>query len=786
MLKYNLLSAFRYIRRNLSFSLINISGLSIGLALVIILLLWIQYELSFDKFHDNAGRIFRVVAEFEDEIPADNFAGTPAPLGEAIRNDIPEVTDYVRFGSLGRTLVSYEKEQFWEEIVLADPSIFKIFSFKLLSGNPGKALDDPGSIVISETKARKYFGSVNPLGKTLLLGDNKAPHIITGVMKDIPANSQLQFDFLCSFSKMKSNLAWGQWNYLTYILAKHEGSFNSISKKLPDVLKKNTDKTKTRLHIQPLTSIHLHSKLREDLPSNRNIKTIYIIGSICLLVLIVACINYMNLATARYTRRGKESGLRKVAGATNSNLTGQFLFESFGITLIAFLIALFLCFLFVPVFSRLTSIPLSKESIFEFNSLAKFVFLIIIVSFISGSYPAFMLSAVNPVSSLRDDYKVGKTLSVKGLRKGLIIFQFFVSIVLIASMLIIQSQMAFIRNKNLGLSPDQVIIVPIYQAEVKPKYELFKKEILAFPFILNASAVAYFPGNNGYYQNAWWEGLQKDDDSKGMSWLPVDQDFINTLKIELVRGENIPEKISSNGIRSYILNESAAKMIGWNEPIGKQFEIVGIGKGNVTGVVKDFNFKSLHSEIEPVALTFYPDVFDNLMVKTSAANIPGTIEFLREKWKSLFSQAPFEYSFLSDDFQKLYEKETLTLKIITYISIMSLFISCIGLFGLVLFTLDRRIKEIGLRKVAGSTSGGIVIMLNMEFIKWLIVSFIFSCPIIIYFMQKWLESFAYRIKLSWWMFAFAGIITFIISLLTVSWQTWHIASKNPAECLKHE
>jgi putative ABC transport system permease protein len=784
MLKYNLIAAFRYIKRSLSFSLINISGLSIGLALVIILLLWIQYELSFDKFNDNAGRIFRVVAEFEHETYADNFAGTPAPLGRTLKNDIPEVTDYVRFGSLGRILVSYENEQFWEEIELADPSVFRIFSFKLLYGNPEKALDDPGSIVISEAKARKYFGGNNPLGKTLFLGDSKAPHIITGVMKDIPANSQLQFDFLCTFAKMKSNIAWGQWNYLTYILAKDERSSTSISKKLPDVLKKNTDITKTRLHIQPLTSIHLHSRLRDDLSTNRDIKTVYIIGSICLLVLIVACINYMNLATARYTRRGKEAGLRKVAGATNSNLVGQFLFESFAITFSAFLIALFLCSLSLPIFSKLTNIPLNKESLLDFNSLVKFVFLIIIVSFISGSYPAFMLSAVNPISSLRDDYKMGKTLSVKGLRKGLIIFQFFVSIVLIASTLVIQYQMAFIRNKDLGLTPDQIVVVPIYQNEVKPKYELFKKEILAYPYIINASAMGYFPGNNGYNQNVWWEGLQKDDQSNMMSWLPVDRDFLSTLKIEIVKGENFPENITGKGINSYILNESAAKMIGWSEPIGKQFDIV--GKGKVIGIVKDFNFKSLYSGIEPVALTFYPEVFDNLMIKISVSNIPGTIEFLREKWKSLFSEAPFEYSFLSDDFQKMYEKEALTLKIITYVSIMSLFISCIGLFGLVLFTLDRRIKEIGLRKVAGSTSGGVVIMLNMEFIKWLLVSFIFSCPIIIYFMKRWLESFAYRIKLSWWMFAFAGIITFIISLLTVSWHTWHIASKNPAECLKHE
>jgi putative ABC transport system permease protein len=494
----------------------------------------------------------------------------------------------------------------------------------------------------------------------------------------------------------------------------------------------------------------------------------------------------MNLATARYTRRGKEAGLRKVAGASNSNLTVQFLCESFAITFSSFVIAIFLSYLIIPLFIFLTGIPLELKALYNINSLLIFASLIIIISIISGSYPALMLSSVNPVASLRNDFRLGKAISVRGLRKGLVIFQFFVSIVLISCTLIIQSQMALIRNKNLGLTTDQVVVIPIYQAGVQAKYELFKKEILTYPYILNSSAAAYSPGNQGYNQNAWWEGVQENDYSNRMSWLPVDPDFINTLKIELVRGENLPEHISAGAPRAYILNESAVKMLGWDDPLGKKFEISGIGKGYVTGIVKNFNYKSLHNNVEPVALTFYPDIFDNLMVKISTENIPATIDFLKKTWGNYFPGTLFEYSFLNDDFQKLYAKETLTLKMITLVSILSLFISCIGLFGLVLFTTDRRIKEIGLRKVAGSTSGGIILMLNFEFIRWILISFIIACPIIIYFMKKWLESFAYRINLSWWIFASAGIISILISLLTVSWHTWYIATRNPAECLKHE
>ena len=785
MLKYNLVTSFRNIKRNLSFSVINISGLSIGLTLVIFLLAWLQFEYSFDEFHLNADRIYRVVVEFERDKSSESFAGTPAPLGDLLKKSIPEVTDYVRFSSWGRVLVNSGKEQFWEDIELTDPSIFKIFSFSLLSGNPATALNSPRSIIISETKARKYFGNNNPIGQTLLLDVDKSPYVITGVMKDIPANSQLKFDFLGSFSQITNNLSWGEWNYSTYVLAHIGGSYTTINEKLSTVVKKIPLEEKLKLHIQPLLNVHLHSNLRYDLPTNMNMKTVYIVSSILVLVLIVACINYLNLAISRYLKRGKEAGLRKVTGATNSNLFVQFLCESFAIIITSLMIALFLAFLFMPVFASLTHFPLDFGSFLNFNSFVKFILLILLITIIAGSYPAFILSSVNPVSAIREDFKLGKTISVKGLLKGLVIFQFIISIVLITCTLVIHSQMNLIKNKNLGLTPDQVLVVPIYQAEVKPKYELFKKEILASPYILNASAVAYFIGPNGYCQNSWWEGLQEADNSNMMSLLPVDQDFIKALKIEIVKGENFPENISGDNSEAYILNESALKMTGWNDPLGKKYRN-GRRKGTVIGIVKDFNFKSLHSEIEPLALAYRPELFDNLMIKISTDNITGSIEFLREKWESLYPNTIFEYSFLSEDFQKLYEKETMTQRIVTSVSVLSLFISCIGLFGLALFTTERRIKEIGLRKVAGSTSGGIVMMLNLEFIRWILISFIIACPVVIYFMQKWLENFAYRINLSWWIFIFAGIITMIISLLTVSWHTWSTATKNPVDCLKHE
>jgi putative ABC transport system permease protein len=784
VLKYNLKTAFRFIKRNLAFSLINILGLSLGIALVIISLLWIQFEFSFDKFHQNADRIFRVVVQFDKSNYTDNFAHTPAPLGEAMKNEIPEVVDYVRFGSAGRTLINVGKKQFWEEIDLADPSLFKIFSFKLLSGDPENVLKSPNSIIVSETKARTYFGSVDPLGQILQLGYEKTPFIITGIMKDLPGNSQLQFDFLGSFSNIKGNLDWGMWNYSTYILAQNKQSINPIREKLPVITKKYIKEERTTLQIQPLTNIHLHSNLRDDLPTNRNIKLIYIFVSICLLVLIVACINYMNLATARCIRRGKEAGLRKVAGASNSDLTIQFLFESFAMTLSAFILALLICTLILPIFNSLTGLYIYLESFLHFNSVIFLVILLLLVTFLAGSYPAFMLSSLNPASAVRSDFKLVNNLSVKGFRNALVIFQFIVAIVLIACTLIIQSQLTFIRNKNLGLSPDQVVVVSILQDDIKLKYELYKNEVLTNPSVLNASALNYFPGTQGYRQNVWWEGLQENDISNMMDWIPVDQDFINTLKIELVKGEFFPRDISIKGSMVYVLNESAVKMIGWDDPIGKQFDIV--GKGQVVGVVRDFNFKSLHTSLEPVALTFYPELFDNLMLKISTENVSNTIDFLKRRWVSFFPQYPFEYSFLSDDFQKMYEKDNSTFRIITYVSLMALFIACIGLFGLVLFSIDQRVKEIGIRKVSGASSGIILLMFNMEFIKRIFVSFIISCPIIIYFMQNWLDNFAYRVELSLWMLAFPGLLTLVISITIVTMLTFYTSTRNPSECLRSE
>jgi putative ABC transport system permease protein len=781
MLKYHFKTAIRNIKSNPVFALINIFGLSLAFSLAIFILVWLQYEFSFDRFNNKADRIFRVTVEFQSGNSSDFFANTQAPLGDYLKKNIPEIVDYVRFGNYGHMLVSNGREQFRENIESTDPSIFRIFSFKFLSGDPDKALSEPMSILLTKTKAKKYFGNIDPIGKTLFIGKNMQPYTVTGILEDIPSNSQLQFDFLVSF---KEDPSWQIWNYTTYILAQNKSSFSAIDKKLRDVVTGMPVEGKIQLHIQPLPKIHLHSRLRADFPNNIDIRVVYILSSILILVLVIASINYVNLSIARYIKKGKETGLRKVNGASNNELAGHFLAESFIISLAGALIAIVISFLTMPYFISLTGIMFENNPLLNFGLLLKFIILAFLAMVITGLYPAYTIASVNPASSIRNDLKIFNIDSTDKLRKGLVIFQFVISITLISCTLIVKFQESYIKNKEIGLSHENIIVIPFSETVIKPNYELFRKEILINPSIISVSATNYTPGALGYCQNVWWEGLPEDNNSNMMSWIPADQDFTKTLGIELLNGESFPDDISINSGPKYILNELAVKEIGWENPVGKQINIM--GKGEVTGVVKNFYFESLHTDLQPVALVYYPGLFDRLMIKISPENARNTITFLRNKWVALFPKIPFEYSFLSDDFRKMYQKDAVTDRLVTITSLIALLISCFGLFGLVMLTIERRIKEIGIRKVSGSTSLEIVSMLNFDYIKSLSLAFIISCPFSYFLMQKWLENFAYRINPGWWMFALAWVIITIISLLTITWHTWKAANKNPVECLRNE
>lgn len=791
MFKNYLKIALRNFLRQKTYAFINMAGLGIGMACCILLLLFVQDELSFDRFHQNADRIYRIVRESKYEDYIDHFAHTPAPLAPALMRDFPEVVNAVRFAYRQRQLVTYQNKQFWEErFMLADPSIFEIFTFPLLKGNPKTALQNLYSIVITEDMAKKYFGEEEPIGKRLRVGSYQTKdYVVTGVLKNIPGNSQLQFDFLASFQHQKANISWWASNYTTFILLPNGDSAADLEGKFPDFIGKylgEGDKNRIKFHLQPLTEIHLHSKLRSDLPTNRDISHIYIFSGIAFIILLIACINYMNLATARYAGRAKEVGMRKVVGAQRAQLIVQFIGESILLSFIALVLALILVEVFLPTFNQLANKNLQFKYFANLSTLAGLAGITLFVGLVAGSYPALFLSASKPISILKSGSQAGEYRTSTFIRKGLVVAQFSFSIIFIFCIMVVYNQLSYIRNKNLGYDKDHIVVMPIYFSEMQSKYPIFKNEIVQNSSVSGATATAYLPSKQGYNQNAWWEGLPDDEFSNMMRWIPADRDFIETLGMEIVAGRtfSLPQGGLVEVEDEYILNESAVKHLGWRNPIGKQFKI--IKKGTVVGVVKDFHFRSLHHEIEPLVLYNFHKIYHYLLVKIQPTEISSTLAFLKQKWQSIAPGQPFQYFFLDEDFDRIYKSETRLSNIFGYIAGVTILIACLGLLGLSSFAAERRTKEIGIRKVLGASVLNIILLLSQDFSKWVIVANIIAGPIAYFSMNKWLQNFAYHTSIGTELFILAGIATLMIAIVTVSYQAIKAALTNPVEALRYE
>jgi len=788
MFKNYLKIALRNLFKQKIYSFINIFSLSLGLCCCILIMLYIQDELSFDRFHENADQIYRVVVEFRYKDTPDHFADTPAPLAPAMLQEFPEILNAVRFSTWWpHELIAYQDKQFWEDgLIMADPSIFDLFTFPLTRGDPKTVLDDPSSIVITESTAQKYFGSQDPMGKVLKIGDDRVRDFqITGILKDIPSHSQLQFDFLISFANQRGNIEWGQWNYTTYIQLPPDYPPSVLEDKFPRLVGKYAGedaKTKNILHLQPLTRIHLHSNLREDLATNREISHLYILSGIGLLILMLACINFVNLVTARSVVREKEVGLRKVVGANRFQLLVQFLGETVLLTLFAFLVSLILAEFLLPVFNGLTGKELTFHLLDDLPFMAVLITLMLVVGVLSGFYPAFAISRFHPITFFRKGF--GEKASGHSiLRKTLVVVQFFISIAFISSTAIMHRQMTYIKNKNLGYNKEHLVVLPIFYRNVYPQYELLKSEILRNPLIVNAAATSYLPSKQTSYQNTWWESLPEGDDEM-MHWLSVDQDFIQTVALEVKAGSDFSSLFPSARSKAYMLNEAAVKWIGWDNPVGKQFEI--LDRGTVIGVVNDFHFQSLHHQIMPLALYLYPEALRYLLVRIQARDIPESLQFLKRKWEELFPSRPFEYSFFNEDFDRIYRSETQLRKTFNSISILAILIACLGLFGLASFATVRRTKEIGIRKVMGASVSGIFLLLVKEFAKWVLVANIIAVPLAYFAMSLWLQNFAYRTGIGFWIFFLVAALVFVIALLTVGYQAIKSATANPVEALRYE
>lgn len=786
MLKNYLKTALRNILRHKGFSFINLSGLAIGMSCCVILFLYIQSELSYDRFHEKAGRIFRVISQSEGNGEIDRFARTPAPLATALLNDFPEVEKAVRLGR-NSFHVFYEEKRFNEQVFFADQELFDIFTFPLKIGDPKSALADPYSLIISEKAAEKYFGKEDPIGEILKLGD-WLDFKITGVLANIPENSHLRFDFLGRFADYAQRHfdQWGMGNYYTYILASEGFSIDAFNEKIPDFIEKYRGRDsryiyKQRYYLQAITRIHLHSSLRGEISPNSDIRHIAMFSLVAFFILLIACFNYMNLSTARVSVRSREVGLRKVIGATKSQLVKQFMGETFFLTLISLVLSLLLIELILPVFNVLAGKRLEADYFHNPVLIAFFAGIMISVGLISGSYPALFLSRFQPGRVIKG--VLGDKRKNSLLRRTLVISQFAISITFIIATTLIFHQLEFMKNKKLGFDKEHVLMIPLHDKEVLRKIETVKQEFLADINVVSVSASSFFPGERIWYQDYWFEGMEEMN-APMIHWIAADHDFIDTFQIEILHGHNFSKEFSSDSQNAYVLNEAAVREIGWAEPLGMQFEI--IERGPVIGVVKDFHFFSLHQQIEPLAMLIYPEGYDYLSVRIRPESIPETLKFLGKKWTEFSKTQPFEYSFLDEDYDNLYKSETRLTKIFSYIAILAIFIASLGLFGLASFMIERRTKEIGVRKVLGASVSNLFMALSKDFAYCVLIANIIAWPAGYYFMSRWLQNFAYRIEIGYWVFIMAALTALGIAMLTVSCQALKAAVANPMEVLRNE
>jgi len=770
MIKNYIIVAFRNLRQHKHYAILNILGLTIGIACFIFISLLVQYELGYDQFHLNKERLYRVVT--------DKYVGTPSPLGPLCVKEIPEVAKCIRlkFYSNDRSFRYQNNTLIEKRFILADPAFFEVFSFQVLKGDPRTILNAPNSIVITQTNASRYFGKEEPIGK-VLIADNGREYVVTGIIKDVPENSHFQFDMVAQFPQ---NMAakWGEYNYLTYLLLTENVDPKNIQKKVNEVFFKNTNNTNEPFKIQKVTDIHLRSHIRGEVGTNGFISNIYLYSIIAFIVLIMACINYANLATAQYSMRVKEVCVRKVFGANIKNLIFQFLGETLLFILIALDIALIAVVSFLPYVNNLLGKQmqignLNLQSIIL--SIAGIIFLTIILS---GSYPIIYLSSLSPISLMKGGGNRVNRGSV--LKKSLLFFQFSFSIFFLIFSMITSKQMSFINTTKLGFDKENIITIPIV-GEVDKRFETLKSELMQYPKVKQISINSFLLSGDNYNQNVWWEGLQENDWDHFMRWIPVDTNFVRTFNLKLIQGT---DKFDRNAKVAYILNESALKYTCLNDPVGKKFNI--IGKGTILGVVEDFHTKSLRDSIVPCALVIAPNNGSYISIRVLPGDFPTTIRRIEDIWDNLIKDRPFSYFFFDEDYNSLYREEQRTSRIFTYATILAIAISILGIIGLLALTAEQRTKEIAIRKVIGSSISRIFVLMNKDFSILILIANAVTWPITYYFLNNWLQNFAYRTTISFWIFLLSGTIVLVISFCIVIWKSWSVASRNPVDALRYE
>ncbi|MDQ2177610.1 ABC transporter permease [Marinifilum sp. D714] len=812
MLKNFLITIIRNFNRNKFYTVLNVIGLSVGLICAILIVLFIQEELSYDKYNVNHKRIVRLGSDFTLNGKRDRVATSPMPFGPTFKQEFPEVEDFVRIHGSGRQQFRYEDTEFYEErIAYIDSSVFKVFSYNLIQGNPDKALTEPYTIVLNETLAKKYFGDEDPIGKVLIVGENSS-YTVTGVMEDVPRNSHFKFRGFYSMKTLESIRGaeefnstepitfWSFSNY-TFLLLKENTNIDALQSKFPlyynKYMKALGDQlgVEYKLIVQKLADIHLKSDLEWDAPTG-NIKYIFILSAIAFFILSIAGINYMNMATARSSKRAREVGVRKVVGAHRDTLIRQFLMESLSLTILALMIALIVVELILPLFNSLVDKDLSL-SISESPEILVFsVVLALVLGIVSGSYPAFYLSSFRPATILKGSTIKGKAGGL--LRKLLVISQFTVSAIMISGTIVVGVQLNYMNNKDMGFSKEDVLVSIVRDSLMRTKIEPLKDELRKSPninSIATSNTLIGFDGSKTVHLYEGEEGMEQ----YALNFSVIDFDYLDMMQMKIMQGRKFNRKIASDTSSAFIVNQSAARKFNWNEKaVGKKLQLGvelegeedddGIMKGEVVGVVADFHYRPLRENIEPInfLVSENPRHRRVLYVKLNQENREESIKYIESVWNKFSPNMAFNYFFLDDRLRENYDSEVRLTWIFSIFSLLSILIASLGLFGLSSFMAEQRTKELGIRKVLGASVKQLVNLLTKEFVRLIFIANVLAIPITYWAMNSWLNDFSYRIQISWWIFLLTLIVSLVIGVFTVSWQSYRAASADPVNAIKYE
>ena len=810
MIKNYFKIALRNLWKNKTFSIINIVGLATGLCCFLLITIYVLDELNYDRYNKNAERIFRISSDIKFGGGDLHSSQTSDMMGPLLKKDYPEIEEYTRlYNNNGNKLIKKGSEYFNEKNVAhVDSTFFSVFTLPAIAGDTKTALNEPNTVVLTESTARKYFGTTDVIGKSIETNDKGSTvYKVTAVIKDIPRNSHFHFDFL--FSMKNVDYQWGQLtshNFHTYLLLKPGTDYKEVEKKFSQYIDKyvlpeakqymqissiedfKKAGNKIEYSLIPLPKIHLYSDYTFELSPPGNIRYVYIFSAVALLILLIACINFTNLTTARSANRAKEVGIRKVLGTERKNLIAQFLSESILMAVISLVMAVALACLVLPLFNSIADKSMQIGVLFSPLNILILIALPILVGILAGSYPAFYLSSFRPIKVLKGNLQKGKKSG--GLRSVLVIFQFATSIFLIIGTIIIFRQLHFIQTKNLGFNKDQVLIINDAYV-LKKNSDAFKNEVIQMPGVISGTLSSFLPvsqssrNDNTYSKDAVMDAKNGID----MQTWSVDYDYLKTLGIDIKKGRNFSKDFGTDST-AMIINETTEKFLGYDDPIGKKIytgaDIPGkMISYNIIGVAKNFNFESLHQSVGPLAFLLHRST-GLASFKIKPDNVSALIKGIENKWKSFAAGMPFSYRFLDDSFSRMYSAEQRVGKIALIFSILAILIACLGLFGLATFIAEQRTKEIGIRKVLGATVNGIVQLLSKDFIKLVFIAFVIAAPLALWAMNTWLQDFVYRVNISWWIFLLAIGIALFIALATISFQAIKAAIANPVKNLRTE